>query len=413
MIKSTLRARPAGTCHLQAVPAFSEVNDQLIAKLHQLAGRVHQDCCVIGITEALYGVMQGSQHLLDPLDQGERCRGTHQPRHRALPACLPDQLIDAIGQRVEIKVTSARQPFCALPKRARDIGNGLQKVGERPQRASLPLARLATAPLLMLQPGATGERQRHASQRRTSRHELGHKVGHDVRVCQRSPVNARRTSALDRGRLFAIPCPFYCNAPWRTIRGGDPDGRADMGSFEAAIRHGHLRAAVSGQELRGTYHVHHSRQSFTRADLATMCAPGNGHQSGQALDAAAETLHTLPTAHPHRQPARRRLTGGPMRPRSAARSTPRQAGARLRPRLGGTSGPGWRRCSRNGGRGVPDWVTAVEGVSRTAQLRLVGNGVVPQQGAAALQILIAIAARYPAADCPGLPGGVPGRRAAA
>jgi hypothetical protein len=114
------------------VPAFSKVSDQLIANLHQLAGRVHQDRCVIGTTDALYGVMQGSQHLLDPLDHGERCRGTHQPRHRALPTRLPDQLIDAIGQRVEIKVTSARQSLRALPKRARDIGNGLQKVGESP-----------------------------------------------------------------------------------------------------------------------------------------------------------------------------------------------------------------------------------------------------------------------------------------
>jgi hypothetical protein len=49
-----------------------------------------------------------------------------------LPTRLPDQLIDAIGQRVEIKVTSARQSLRALPKRARDIGNGLQKVGESP-----------------------------------------------------------------------------------------------------------------------------------------------------------------------------------------------------------------------------------------------------------------------------------------
>jgi DNA (cytosine-5)-methyltransferase 1 len=65
-------------------------------------------------------------------------------------------------------------------------------------------------------------------------------------------------------------------------------------------------------------------------------------------------------------------------------------------------------------KGIPGWVTGVEGLSRTAQLRLAGNGVVPQQGAAALQMLIAIAARYPASTCPGLPaGGPPGRRAAA
>jgi hypothetical protein len=41
------------------------------------------------------------------------------------------------------------------------------------------------------------------------------------------------------------------------------------------------------------------------------------------------------------------------------------------------------------------------------------NGVVPQQGAAALQILLAIAARYPATAGPGQAGGTPDRRAAA
>jgi DNA (cytosine-5)-methyltransferase 1 len=64
-------------------------------------------------------------------------------------------------------------------------------------------------------------------------------------------------------------------------------------------------------------------------------------------------------------------------------------------------------------KGIPGWVTAVEGIPRTAQLRLVGNGVVPQQGAAALQMLIAIAARYPSAPGPGQAGGTPGQRAAA
>ncbi|GLZ05276.1 hypothetical protein Acsp03_27420 [Actinomadura sp. NBRC 104412] len=40
--------------------------------------------------------------------------------------------------------------------------------------------------------------------------------------------------------------------------------------------------------------------------------------------------------------------------------------------------------------GLPDgWVTAVPGLSRNRQLTLLGNGVVPQQGAAALAALLA------------------------
>ena len=38
--------------------------------------------------------------------------------------------------------------------------------------------------------------------------------------------------------------------------------------------------------------------------------------------------------------------------------------------------------------GLPDgWVTAVDGISRSRQLRLLGNGVVPQQAAAAYRTL--------------------------
>jgi hypothetical protein len=56
---------------------------------------------------------------------------------------------------------------------------------------------------------------------------------------------------------------------------------------------------------------------------------------------------------------------------------------------------------RPGGKGIPGWVSGIEGLSRTAALRLVGNGVVPQQGAVALQMLLSIAARFPATACPG------------
>jgi hypothetical protein len=39
--------------------------------------------------------------------------------------------------------------------------------------------------------------------------------------------------------------------------------------------------------------------------------------------------------------------------------------------------------------GLPDgWVTAVPGVPRNAQLKALGNGVVPQQAASALRILL-------------------------
>ena len=38
--------------------------------------------------------------------------------------------------------------------------------------------------------------------------------------------------------------------------------------------------------------------------------------------------------------------------------------------------------------GIPGLVTRVPGIARTHQLRIIGNGVVPQQAAAALRLLI-------------------------
>lgn len=39
--------------------------------------------------------------------------------------------------------------------------------------------------------------------------------------------------------------------------------------------------------------------------------------------------------------------------------------------------------------GLPEgWVTGVPGLSRNAQLKILGNGVVPQQGALALWLLL-------------------------
>ena len=54
---------------------------------------------------------------------------------------------------------------------------------------------------------------------------------------------------------------------------------------------------------------------------------------------------------------------------------------------------------------APGFVTGVPGIPRTRQLKIIGNGVVPQQAAAALRLLIGAAA------VPAVPDG--GTRAAA
>ena len=115
--------------------------------------------------------------------------------------------------------------------------------------------------------------------------------------------------------------------------------------------------------------------------------PGNGHQSGQGLDVAATalTLAPGPSRHEHGrvgeyEPAIRRwehVLGCPAPP-------PAEPGPSGRPRLSAAFAE-WMM-------GIPGLVTGVPGIPRTRQLKIIGNGVVPQQAAAALRLLIGAAA---------------------
>ena len=133
--------------------------------------------------------------------------------------------------------------------------------------------------------------------------------------------------------------------------------------------------------------------------------PGNGHQSGQDLDAAARAL-TAPGLAPAArwgavawgdyEPAIRRwehVLGHPAPP-------PAEPGPGGRTRLSAAFAE-WLM-------GIPHHVTGIPGIPRTAQLRIIGNGVVPHQAAAALWLLTGLAA------VPGAPPGTgTGMRAAA
>jgi DNA (cytosine-5)-methyltransferase 1 len=115
--------------------------------------------------------------------------------------------------------------------------------------------------------------------------------------------------------------------------------------------------------------------------------PGNGHQSGASLDAAAAGLAPGSRAYGwgEYEPAIRRwehVLGCPAPP-------PAEPGPAGRPRLSAAFAE-WMM-------GIPGLVTGVPGIPRTGQLRVIGNGVVPQQAAAALRLLIAAAVAAPAA----------------
>ena len=124
--------------------------------------------------------------------------------------------------------------------------------------------------------------------------------------------------------------------------------------------------------------------------------PGNGHQSGHGLDAAARTLAAgttgtqplsrAPDAWGEYEPAIRRWErnlGQPAPP-------PAEPGPGGRTRLSAAFAE-WMM-------GIPGRVTGVSGISRAARLRIIGNGVVPHQAAVALRLLIKAAAIRGAGD---------------
>ncbi len=130
--------------------------------------------------------------------------------------------------------------------------------------------------------------------------------------------------------------------------------------------------------------------------------PGNGHQSGHGLDVAATALTPVPASRSGQspvawgeyEPAIRRwegVLGYPAPP-------PAEPGPSGRPRLSAAFAEWMMGLS-------PGFVTGMPGIPRTRQLKIIGNGVVPQQAATALRLLIGIAA-IPA-------GPVGGTRAAA
>jgi hypothetical protein len=64
-----------------------------------------------------------------------------------------------------------------------------------------------------------------------------------------------------------LGCPYHGNRWWRYLRYHEPSRWADVVAFDHAIRHGHPRASDRGQQLRGSYYLHMSRQPLDQAHL--------------------------------------------------------------------------------------------------------------------------------------------------
>jgi DNA (cytosine-5)-methyltransferase 1 len=127
--------------------------------------------------------------------------------------------------------------------------------------------------------------------------------------------------------------------------------------------------------------------------------PGNGHQSGNGLDATARTLTAGAAAGQPSPSGATEVAWGEYEP--AIRRWERILGHPAPPPA--EPGPGGRtRLSPAFAEwmmGIPRLVTGLPGLPRTAALRIIGNGCVPHQAAAALRLLAGLAA------VPGTPPG--------
>jgi hypothetical protein len=69
-----------------------------------------------------------------------------------------------------------------------------------------------------------------------------------------------------------LGCPYHGNRWWRYLRHHEPSWWADVVAFDHAIRNGHPRASDRGQQLRGRYYLHMSRQPLDQAHLGPVRA---------------------------------------------------------------------------------------------------------------------------------------------
>jgi hypothetical protein len=122
--------------------------------------------------------------------------------------------------------------------------------------------------------------------------------------------------------------------------------------------------------------------------LALLCA----HEARAATAGAAAGRATATRAGPASPPppatAARPEAGGPSTVRRSAAGNGSSAAPRHRPQP-----PAWLSAEfAEWMMDVPGLITRVPDIARTHQLRIIGNGVVPQQAAAALWLLIDAAA---------------------
>jgi DNA (cytosine-5)-methyltransferase 1 len=161
-----------------------------------------------------------------------------------------------------------------------------------------------------------------------------------------------------------------------SVRGGEPrrgrSGPADDG------RHSVSDATGDGWDERRTEPTGHVRRLDAPERRATAADAEHGEPGSRGRISGSETVTADGVAWGAYEPAVRRWGTVLGRPAPAPTQPSRNGGQRLSPRV-----VEWMMGLDDG------WVTAVPGLTRNDQLKALGNGVVPQQAAAALSTLLA------------------------
>ena len=184
-----------------------------------------------------------------------------------------------------------------------------------------------------------------------------------------------------------LPTPLASDsAPEHAVGGKRPSGaKRQTGLPEVIIR------CLAGQEQQARERL------LPTPD--TGCSPhGHGRRGGRLATGTRAAPAWTPRPPPSAAPGSRASGWGEYEPAirrwehvlGCPAPPPAEPGPAGRPRLSAAFAE-WMM-------GIPGLVTGVTGIPRTGQLRVIGNGVVPQQAAAGLRLLIgAAAAAAPAA----------------
>ncbi|MFG3196695.1 hypothetical protein ACGFYT_11260 [Streptomyces sp. NPDC048208] len=133
-----------------AIVAPKEI-DEGVPCLHQLSSRLNKGGTTSRAPNFSDQTVDRGDLPLQRRDQVERAAGADDAGDRALPSDLTDEVVDTIRHPLHVNVSTFGDLLSGLSERAGDVGDGLQEVRKKVERAGPLIASLSPVPLAVLQ----------------------------------------------------------------------------------------------------------------------------------------------------------------------------------------------------------------------------------------------------------------------